>query len=65
MLGPNMTHQHTFAAECAAVLTVYPLTFKRAVAIPDKHLVNASFQCESSFLTLVSWLGDHEHDVPE
>lgn len=64
MLSSDMTNQHTFAAERAAVGAVYPVTFKRAVVIPDKHFVNASFQCEGSCLTLVCWLVDREYAFP-
>lgn len=64
MLGPNMTNQHTFAAERVAVRTVYPVAFKRAVVIPDQHFVNASFQCGGSCLTLVCWLVDRQYGFP-
>lgn len=64
MLSSDMTNQHIFAAERAAVLAVYPVAFKRAAVIPGKHSVNTSFQCEGSCFTLVCWLVDHGYSFP-
>jgi hypothetical protein len=65
MLGFDMTHQDTFMAERTAVLAVYPAALKRAVWIPDKIPVNASFQCDDRYLTLACWFDDYRYGSPE